>query len=124
MIISLSLGLGFVLTMRKYFRPTHPIQPAIYMNPNPGNINSAAWLHRPSAIKCGSPSVPHNKAEREYLSNRACVRSICWVNAKAGGDPTSYWLARCSSFFTLAFNRFVKAGDSLHFVKPPLTTDC
>lgn len=101
MIISLSLGLALVLTARKYLRPTHPIQPEIYINPNPGSINSAAWLHRPSAIKWGNPSVPHNNSEREYLSNRACVRSICCFNAKAGGESTSYWLARCSNFLHL-----------------------
>lgn len=41
-IISLSLGLALVLIARKYLRPTHPIQPETYINPNPGNINSAA----------------------------------------------------------------------------------
>ena len=59
------------------------------MKPKPGNINSAAWLQRPSAIKCGRPSVPHNNSERLYLSNRACVRSICCPKANAGGVPAS-----------------------------------
>ena len=52
-------------------------------------INSAAWLQRPSATKCGNPSVPHNKSERPYLSNLAFVRSICCFNAKAGGVSAS-----------------------------------
>jgi len=49
--ISFSAGFLDVLTARKYLRPTQPIQPDIYIKPNPGNINSAAWLQRPSATK-------------------------------------------------------------------------
>ena len=70
-------------------RPTQPIQPAMYIKPNPGKINSAAWLQRPSAIKWGNPSVPHNNSERLYLSKRASVLSICFCKAKAGAVPAS-----------------------------------
>jgi hypothetical protein len=32
-------------------------------------------------------------------------------------------LILCSSFFTLVFNLLLKAGESLHFVKPPMSAN-
>jgi len=50
--------------------------------------------------------------------------SICGADYdKAGGESTSYLVILCSSFFTLAFKRLLKAGESLHFVKPPISAN-
>jgi len=67
--------------------------------------------------------VPHNNSERLYLSKRASVLSICFCKAKAGAVPASNVLILCSNFLTVAFNLLLKAGDSLHFVNPPISAE-